>query len=284
MSETETPRGPGGRPRKSDPPRIDYQLLDKLLVFGEVVPTEDGFGTSVVFPTYRDLASRFGVVPSVIADYAKSRNCQRRRAENQARVEAKTDAKLVELRAESVAVAKADALSIIDRYLVEFGKAVQEGRVRADSVTDFNSMVRLKEFLSGGADSRQEVMGGLTLEALQLRHREMIRVADDATAAECGVVEGSKAKALPAAMGGGEVELSPPASPIEERADVTERVANGAQVAQLGGEVTEDEFDNDAELPTEGESSSDLHDAGLASSSDAGASSSRSGLEQDESP
>ena len=53
MSEPETPNGVGGRPRKADPPRIDYQQLDKLLVFGEVVPTEDGLGSSVVYPTNR---------------------------------------------------------------------------------------------------------------------------------------------------------------------------------------------------------------------------------------
>jgi hypothetical protein len=284
MSDNEAPKGPGGRPRKADPPRIDYQLLDKLLVFGDVVPTDDGAGTTVVYPTYRDLAARFGVVPSVISDYAKSRNCQRRRAEAQARIEAKTDAKLVELRAESVAVAKADALGIIDRYLVEFGKAVQEGRVRADSVTDFNTMMRLKEFLSGGADSRQELMGGVTLEALQLRHREMIRVADDATEAECGVVEGGRMKALPAATGGGEGGGVAPARPIEDRADVTERGAHGGLVEQLGGEGADADFDATAATCTDGDAAGDFEEAGPSSSSDAGASSSRSTLERNEVP
>jgi hypothetical protein len=283
MSDTEAPKGSGGRPRKADPPRIDYQLLDKMLVFGEVVPTADGAGTSVVFPTYRDLAARFGVVVSVIADYARTRNCQKRRAEASARIEAKTDAKLVELRAESVAVAKADALNIIDRYLVEFGKAVQEGRVRADSVTDFNSMVRLKEFLSGGADSRQEVMGGITLEALQLRHREMVRVVDDSTDAECGVVEDGRLKALPAPTGAGETYARPPALATDDRGAVTEHSADDGLVAQLGGEAPDDEFDDAEDASSEDERAGDFQDAGPASSSDAGASSSRSGLEQDES-
>jgi hypothetical protein len=283
MSESETPKGTGGRPRKADPPRIDYQLLDKMLVFGEVVPTADGLGTSVVFPTYRDLAQRFGVVVSVIADYARTRNCQKRRAEASARIEAKTDAKLVELRAESVAVAKADALNIIDRYLVEFGKAVQEGRVRADSVTDFNSMVRLKEFLSGGADSRQEIQGGITLEALQLRHREMIRVVDDATDAECGVVESSKVKALPAPTGGAETYARPPALATDDRGAVTEHSADHGLVEQLGGGVLDGELDASEGALTDDERADDFEDAGPASSSDAGASSSTSGLEQDES-
>ena len=282
MSDTEAPKGAGGRPRKADPPRIDYQLLDKMLVFGEVVPTADGAGTSVVFPTYRDLAQRFGVVVSVIADYARTRNCQKRRAEAQARIEAKTDAKLVELRAESVAVAKADALNIIDRYLVEFGKAVQEGRVRADSVTDFNSMVRLKEFLSGGADSRQEVMGGITLEALQLRHREMLRVSDDATEAECGVVESSKAKALPSPAGEGVEGVQPPTRDIEIRPVTTERehtdgpgepVEADADIPELA--YIAEEPGDDAQL--EGEA------PGRSSSSDWKSSRSGSSSEQDES-
>jgi hypothetical protein len=271
MSDTETPKGAGGRPRKADPPRIDYQLLDKMLVFGEVVPTADGAGTSVVFPTYRDLAQRFGVVVSVIADYARTRNCQKRRAEASARIEAKTDAKLVELRAESVAVAKADALNIIDRYLVEFGKAVQEGRVRADSVTDFNSMVRLKEFLSGGADSRQEIQGGITLEALQFRHREMLRVTDDATDAECGVVESGRMKALPSAeedVGGSD----PPTRDIEDGAAATER-DHALSLAEQ--QLKADELEDDA-------GALDDDQAGPVVSSDSECSSSRSSLEQDE--
>jgi hypothetical protein len=73
-----------GRPRKAEAPLIPFEELDRLLVFGEVKQLDDGSSTTV-YPTHRALAERYGVVPSVIASYAKSHNCTRRREEAVAR-------------------------------------------------------------------------------------------------------------------------------------------------------------------------------------------------------
>jgi len=108
-------RGRGGRPRKGEGPRVPYEDLDRILVFGEVVPCEDGNGTTVYYPSYRQLAERYGVSNSVIAEYAKSHNVQRRRKEAQARIQVKAEQKLVEMRAKAIAVSKDDELRIIDR-------------------------------------------------------------------------------------------------------------------------------------------------------------------------
>ncbi len=182
-------RGRGGRPRKGEGPRVPYEDLDRILVFGEVVPCEDGNGTTVYYPSYRELAERYGVSNSVIADYAKTHNIQRRRREAQARVQAKAEHKLVELRASAIALSKDDELRIIDGYIAGFEKAIAEGRVRFDNPADFNTMVRLKEFVLGNADSRQEIHAALSLESLQARHRQMIRAADTSPAERGEVAE-----------------------------------------------------------------------------------------------
>jgi hypothetical protein len=65
-------------------------------------------------------------------------------------------------------------VNIIDGFLTEFQRAVADGRVRSDNPSDFNLMVRLKEFILGGADARHEVHAGLTLEELQKRHSQML--------------------------------------------------------------------------------------------------------------
>lgn len=185
-----------GRPRKGDPPRVPYEDLDRILVFGEVVECEDGENTTVHFPSYRDLARRYGVSHSLIAQFSKKHNCMRRREEATARIAAKADQKLVELRANAIALSKDDALRIIDNYLGNFEKALAEGRVRFDSPGDFNTMLRLKEFIQGGADSRQEIHASLSLEDIQARHQRMMSLVEATPAAVRGEVPGRRTKSV----------------------------------------------------------------------------------------
>ena len=200
-----------GRPKKTDGPRVPYQQVDRILVFGELVNSGDGKEPTVVFPSYRELAKRFGVCHSVIADYAKKHDCMRRREQAQSRVEARTDEKLIELRATAFAMSKDDTLRIIDAYIGGFEKAVAEGRVRFENPSDFNTMVRLKEFIQGGADSRQEIHAALSLEDLQARHKQMLQGVEATTAAERGDHERG-----PEAIEAGEREASakPPPGPL----------------------------------------------------------------------
>jgi len=164
-----------GRPKKADPPRIAYHELDRLLVFGELVDDGSGRGPATVFPSYRELAKRYSVSHSVIAAYSSRHDCLRRREGAMQRIDARTDDKLVELRATTLAEAKARIIEVVDRFIAEFETALREGRVRVDSVSDFNLMVRLREYLQGGPDSRQEVRATLSLDELQRRYREMLR-------------------------------------------------------------------------------------------------------------
>lgn len=207
-------RGRGGRPRKGEGPRVPYEDLDRILVFGEVVPCEDGNGTTVYYPSYRELAERYGVSNSVIAEYAKSHNVQHRRKEAQARIQVKAEQKLVEMRAKAIAVSKDDELRIIDTYLIGFETALAENRVRFDNAADFNTMVRLKEFVLGNADSRQEIHAALSLETLQERHRRMMRTLDT-SAEERGDVE----NALPEKGDTEKTLPEPPAPAIEDAAE-----------------------------------------------------------------
>lgn len=67
-----------GRPRGDDVPAIDYDRVEQILVYGEEVAGGDG-KTRRVFPTYRQLAARFGVAHSLIATFAKRNACLERR-------------------------------------------------------------------------------------------------------------------------------------------------------------------------------------------------------------
>ncbi|WP_228565350.1 AT hook motif domain protein [Myxococcus sp. AB036A] len=182
------PKRKTGRPRKSEEPALPRQELDRALVFGDVKTLPDG-STMTSYASYRELAERFGVATSLVANYAKEHNCLRRREEAKTRIATKADQKLIELRANAIAVSKDDALKMIDGYLLGFEEALSEGRVRVDNPTDFNTMVRLKEFVMGGADSRQELHASFSLEGLQARHAQALRAARETTPSERGEVD-----------------------------------------------------------------------------------------------
>lgn len=176
-----------GRPKNADMPRISYHDLDRLLVFGEMVDDGDGFGPVTRYPSYRELAARYGVSHSLIAAYASKHQCLHRREVARQRLDARTDEKLIEKRASDIADCSVKIGDIIEGFITEFKKALAEGRVRSDSVSDFNMMVRLKEYLQGGADSRVETRSVLSLESLQARHARMLANRSD-DAALSGVV------------------------------------------------------------------------------------------------
>lgn len=162
-----------GRPSKADAPLVPWNEVDGLLVLGETV-TDEANGQSVRrFPSFREVGQRYSVSKSLIGRYAAKHNCLKRREENRVREQIQFETEVVKKRAKARAISTDDAVRIIDDYLRCFEEALEEGRVRFDNAGDFNTMLRLKEFVQGRADSRQEIHGMLTLEEIQARHRRL---------------------------------------------------------------------------------------------------------------
>lgn len=177
-----------GRPRRADAPVVPWPEVDRLLVFGEKVKDKATGHEGLSFPSYTELATRYGVSKSRIGQYATRAKCLRRREEAQQREQARYEQKVVERRAEARALDTDDVVQIIDGYIEGFRKAVDEGGVRFDSPADLDRLVRLKELMLGNADSRQEIQGGLTLDAIQERHRKL-RAQEDALTPELAGTE-----------------------------------------------------------------------------------------------
>lgn len=177
-----------GRPKKMDSPQISWDDIDCLLVHGDKIIIDGTDTGKIEYPSFRELSERFGVSHSLIGRYSKQHNCMARRNSASKRVKELADTKLIELRADELAMSRDDAIRIIDRYLVAFEQALNEGRVRCDNPTDFNTMVRLKAFIMGDADSRHELVQGVTLETLQEAHRRMLEMEKEMTPETCGVV------------------------------------------------------------------------------------------------
>jgi hypothetical protein len=162
-----------GRPRNVDRPVIPWEEVDRLLVFGETVRDEETGRETVRDPSLRDLGRRYGVSGALIGRYSVQHRCMERREENSARERISFEQKVVEKLAEARAMSTAEAIAIVDGYMQSFRNALDEGRVRTDSASDFNTMMRLKAFLEGKAESRHEVQGVITLEQMQERHRAL---------------------------------------------------------------------------------------------------------------
>lgn len=235
MTKAKPARNKTGRPAKGDEPAYNAEELDRLLVHGDHVELDNG-EISVVYPTFRELALRYGCSLSTIADYAKAHNTARRRKGAGDRLRVRSDEKLVEKRAEAIAVTRDDEIRIIDTYIRNFEEALREGRVRCDNIADFNTALRLKQLLMGDADSRSELNVTVSLQALQTRHLESIRrveVLDTAETGETRAVPEQEAPRLSADtrvmdwMSGMQVDAEPPSAPdvvVPPRSELERRV------------------------------------------------------------
>lgn len=167
------PRRRPGRPKRADAPKVPWPTIDAALVHGErqVDPIT---GEEVLqYPSLAVLAKRYGVSRTLLWKYTHKARCYERRKEAQAIVQARTDAKVIEKVANARAAATSDVAGIVDTFISRFRKALDEGQIRVDSPADLDRLVRLRELVSGNADSRGEVLGQLTLEAIQVRHRRL---------------------------------------------------------------------------------------------------------------
>ena len=162
-----------GRPKPGRRPKVDYRQVDKLLVSGEQDP---GDKKLLVYPSYAELAERYGVSKSTIAQYASRHNCTHRRKNLINELQAKLEQKLIEIRTDPRALAIGEVVGIIDAYVRLFAQRVHSGEIRADNPADVDRLLRLKEFLLGNADSRTEVTGHISLEAIQTRHKQTLAI------------------------------------------------------------------------------------------------------------
>lgn len=172
--DTDLPKGkrPKGRPKRADAPVVDWVTVDRLLVHGEKVQIDGAETATRRFPSLVELGERYGVSKNRIWQYASAHKCFERRKETEAREQIRYDRIIAARRAEARALGTQDVVEVVDDYIRKFRHELEEGRVRTDNPGDLERLVRLKQLLLGDADARLEIQGGLTLEALQARHKK----------------------------------------------------------------------------------------------------------------
>jgi hypothetical protein len=186
-----------GRPHRHEEYAFDARDLDRLLVHGE---REDG---KVRYPSYRELAARFGVSLGLIGRYATEHSCQerRRRAEwegdeppeimaDPAQVEAAEQldqalsARGADEASEGFAVER--ILRMAEQWLGHLEDAINEGRLRPD-IADLERFIRVIRQAKAQPDERAGIPEGMpTLEELQDLYEENLRREREHTPAMCG--------------------------------------------------------------------------------------------------
>lgn len=159
---------PPGKPRKGVP-AVPWELIEHVLVFGEIYQVE---GRSLVrYPTPGELAKRFGVDRKQIQKRAKLLKLDEARARVKDRVDREVENVVVSEHAAALVVGRERVNAICDSIIAKFEAMLKADKIRVDSIADLNTVVRLKEFINGGADSRQQTDHTISLETLMGLHK-----------------------------------------------------------------------------------------------------------------
>jgi hypothetical protein len=91
-----TPRRRPGRPKRADAPIIPWDVVDRLLVFGEVAQDPRTGQEAVKFPSLAELAERYGVSCNRMWQYASKARCFVRREEARLKTQETYERKVIE--------------------------------------------------------------------------------------------------------------------------------------------------------------------------------------------
>ncbi|MCG8420922.1 MAG: hypothetical protein MJE77_23625 [Proteobacteria bacterium] len=179
--------------------------VDRLIVHGERIRDAETGNEVFRYPSYRELARRYGVAVSLVGKFARQRNCMQRRKnaqggqgdESQSPVTTVTTMSEEEpltfsdlakeiandrvVKRRTRPLSNRDQLAIIDACLRAFANALDEGRIKCDSPSDLHTLLRLREKLDEDTQ-RAEAEPEITLEQIQARHkalREQLEQLDD---------------------------------------------------------------------------------------------------------
>lgn len=174
----------GGKFSRDD---IDWDLAESFFIQGEIIQERNKQGDLIrKKPSYRDVGRRFNCSDSLVHYHAKRRNWMEKRATWERMAAQHVSEEVSKARAYTFG----EAAGILDSWLTKFQEALKSDKVRFDSLSDFNTAIRLKAFIeSQGSAAADKPASGVTLEELQRRHREQRDRSATMTPALTGVVD-----------------------------------------------------------------------------------------------
>lgn len=174
----------GGRNSRGD---IDWELAEQFFVQGEIIVEKSKSGDLIrKKPSFSDVGRRFKCTASTVAYQAKKCGWTAKR-HTWERMASQSVAEEV---AKARALSFAEGAAILDRWFLKFNDALERDNVRTDSLSDFNTALRLKSFIEAqGSAAADTKSNAVTLEDLQRNHRRMRDKAAALNPAVTGVIE-----------------------------------------------------------------------------------------------
>jgi AcrR family transcriptional regulator len=184
QSAPQESRRPTGRPRGGFSADIDWERAQGLFAGGELSLSEIAARVGTSKQNLHKHAKRFG--------WIERREAARRR-------DSSAPAKLMALESRERSAPAGETPpsrsieAILGAYIDLFADAVEKGNIRHDTLADLERAVRLLQFVRGQAESIKSTHTTISLERMQIRHRElrdlMAATLDDEVAGVIGIAE-----------------------------------------------------------------------------------------------
>lgn len=147
---------------------MQLELAESEYICGEEFDRRRDGSFLRLYPPIERVAQKH-MIPARLLEEIAVRN---RWNEQRNRFVEKVTAELRSMQAKVVAVTTERTIEIIDKALTDFGKSVDDGLIKIESVQEFEKVVRLREFLQGRADSRVDHQHSIVpLAEIQARFR-----------------------------------------------------------------------------------------------------------------
>ena len=173
---------------------------------------------------------------AAVGSHARHGNWMQRRKEAQNIADDKAARKLTTDARKAGKLSTEDEVRIIDGWIMRFAQSIKENSVRTDAAGDLNTLMRLREFMEGRADSRVEVQGQIGIEILVGRHEEWRKRVVEATFGEDGAEEPDQVTQAIGSAHGPELSApKPPPEPELEPVDAPEPDESTLPLSSKGG-------------------------------------------------
>ncbi len=154
-------------PRHADElSRIDWEAIETEYVWGDTLGQREDGTFLRKYPTFKQLAKKYGLATATVHYHAKRGKWADRRLAVIAKTKAAFDEELAKARGRE----SANVVDTLDRWIKKFDANLTADKIPADTVSDLNTVVRLRSFVLGGGDSRTEARVLVTLDMLHDRH------------------------------------------------------------------------------------------------------------------